>query len=89
MNEAVVMRMVKRRPYLLQLGPAVRAPIRPPRVNVDVTTENCAVVIGMHCGREEDREASCKLFFLQVRTSCGALSSAWRVVSGNFKVVSL
>ena len=47
MNEMVVARIVRSLPYLLQLGPALRAPMRPPRVKMDVTTENCGVFMGI------------------------------------------
>lgn len=52
------------------------APKRPPRVKMDVTTENWVVFMGMHRGSEAGKADVCRLLFLQVRTSWGALSSA-------------
>lgn len=75
-KERVVTCIVSRRPYLLQLGPAVTAPIRPPSVNMEVTTENWVVFIGIQSGKEPASEDCRRLLLLQVRTSCGALSSA-------------
>lgn len=70
----VFRRIVRRRPRLLDSGPAERAPIRPPRVNIDWTRPNSAGDMCMHCGSEADVWRMD--LRLQVITSEGALSSA-------------
>ena len=47
----VVSRIVSSLPYLLQHGPATRAPRRPPSVKMEETTANWSVFIEMHWGR--------------------------------------
>jgi len=82
----VFSRMVSSRPRLLDNGPADKAPMRPPRVNIDWTRPNSAGVIAIHCGIEV--EVWRMDLRLQVITSDGALSSASSLVSGKHKSTS-
>jgi hypothetical protein len=57
MKKAVLYSMVGRRPYFEPIGPAARAPSRPPRVKKELTRPNCSGFIGMHCGSVTKEEA--------------------------------
>jgi hypothetical protein len=96
--------MAGRRPCFDDIGPAERAPMRPPMVKTEDMVAKVASDMGIQSGNQGDWELACLLceglteanqlaalarratpmdFFWQVTTSCGALSSAWRVWLGN------
>jgi hypothetical protein len=51
MKKIVVAWSVIRRPDLVEIGPASRAPKNPPRVYIDEIKPNWEVSMEMHCGR--------------------------------------
>ena len=68
MKKMVMIRMVGNRPYLVEHGPAARAPTSPPRVKMEETSPNKAGVMGMHC-ESRALPLTYMAFFLQVITS--------------------